>query len=133
VLQKSSQAPVVRAYFDGGAKRLAGAFHVGELQLAKPHPLPRAEVARIEPNRLLTIGHGLFVSPHLPVKNRPAVPTFSEVRKFCGGAIQEGERLGKLLPFHRVACGPGETKRFPAGRVKPEVPQGIGGNFTDGP
>ena len=89
-------------------------------------------MAGIEGDHLFAVRNGLFVLPHLPVKNGASVPAFGESGIFRGDPVQNCKRFRKLFPFHREAGGLREAKGLPSRRVEPEIPKRIGGDATNG-
>src|SRR5256885_1019784 len=61
LLKHSAKPAVVRIDFERGAERLAGVCQLADVQLAKPHSLPRAEMVGIQSDDLFAVGDGLFV------------------------------------------------------------------------
>src|SRR5438046_6220086 len=85
LLKHSAQAAVVRIDVKRGAERLAGGCQLADVQLAKPHSLPRAEMAGIQGDDLFAVGDGLFVLSTLPVTNCATGHDIADARIFPDG------------------------------------------------
>src|SRR5205823_10576656 len=74
LLEQAAEAGVARTDSESRAKRLAGLVHFAQVQLAKSHALPGAEMAGAERHHALAIGDGPLVAAGLPIKTRAPVP-----------------------------------------------------------
>src|SRR5690606_10023609 len=68
------------------------------------HARKRAEMAWLEPQRVLDIGHRLGMVVHHEVNGRAAVPAFGEVGRQHRHLVQEVECCVETLGLHRVGC-----------------------------